>query len=291
VYVPISQNRLGLLRDSVFLLAARAAGRRRYIHLHGAHFADFYRDADPATRALARLAVRGAHQAWVLTPGLTGMFDGLVPRSRVHVLENAVESPCNGHVPERLMQAGPLRVLFLSNLIPGKGVFDLLSAVRAMGDRAAGLELHIVGEGEAEVERRIDAAAAGLSEFGVSVERKGILTGADKERELTWADALVLPTWYPLEGQPLVLLEAMAAGLAIVTTRHAGIPDTVRDGREALLVDPGDPDAIARALTDLGDDPVLRRRIGTAARARWQERYALPRFGGDLRRLLAQSLR
>ena len=48
VYVPISQNRLGLLRDSLFLLAARATGRRRYIHLHGAHFADFYRDAGPA---------------------------------------------------------------------------------------------------------------------------------------------------------------------------------------------------------------------------------------------------
>jgi len=287
VYVPISQNRLGVLRDAVFLVAARIARRRRYVHLHGGHFADFYRDADPLTRLIARLAVTGAHQAWVLTPGLAGMFDGLVPPERVHVLENVVEDPLpESGAPERDGDH-PLRALFLSNLMPEKGALDLLAGLAAMGDEARGVEARIVGEGFDEIERRIDAEAAALRERGVTVKRLGSLTGGAKLEQLRWADALVLPTYYPLEGQPLVLLEAMAAGLAIVASRHAGIPDTVRDGQEALLHEPRDIDGLARALAELARSAELRERLGAAGRARWEAAYRPERFADDVRALVA----
>lgn len=289
VYLPISQNRLGFLRDAVLLLAARVAARRRYVHLHGGHFAEFYAGADPVTRVLVRAALRDCYQAWVLTDGLVHMFDGLVPRSRVFVVENTVPSLNGTGSRERPTQPGPLRVLFLSNLFPGKGVFDLLAALEALGERARGFEVHIVGAGELATERRIDAAARALAQHGIRVRRLGFLAGEDKLRELEWAEALVLPTFYVFEGQPLVLLEAMAAGLPIVTTRHAGIPDTVRDGREALLIDPHDVPSLSHALERLANDPGLRHSLGRAGYARWRERYAPERFDEDLLRLLAEA--
>jgi glycosyltransferase involved in cell wall biosynthesis len=286
VYVPISQNRLGLLRDAVFLVAARVAGRRRYVHLHGGHFSRFYRSADPLTRIVARLAVGGAHQAWVLTPGLRGMFDGLLAPGRVAVLENVVDDPGVDRGEDPGGADAPLRVLFLSNLVTEKGPLDLLAALARMGPAGRGVQVRLVGEAEKHVEAEVEAAGQALARQGVQVEQFGALTGADKLRQLAWANTFALPTYYPLEGQPLVLLEAMAAGLAIVTTRHAGIPDTVRDGEEALLVEAGDTDALAEALTNLSADPELRAGLGRRARGRWEARYAPERYVDDLRALL-----
>ena len=62
------------------------------------------------------------------------------------------------------------------------------------------------------------------------------------------ADVFVLPTFYPFEGQPLVLLEALAAGVPVVSTFHAGIPETVRNEKEGLLVPANDPPALAGAI-------------------------------------------
>ena len=69
----------------------------------------------------------------------------------------------------------------------------------------------------------------------------------------------------------MALLEAMAAGIAIVATAVGGVPDVVADGEEALVVPPGDPGALAAALGRLGTDPQLRRRLGEAARDRSAE--------------------
>lgn len=90
------------------------------------------------------------------------------------------------------------------------------------------------------------------------MELVGTRTGAAKAREFAWADVFAFPTRYRNEGQPLVVLEALAAGLPIVTTRHRGIPETVRGGREALLVEPGDVEGLALALVRMAADPDLR---------------------------------
>jgi glycosyltransferase involved in cell wall biosynthesis len=84
------------------------------------------------------------------------------------------------------------------------------------------------------------------------------------------ADVVVVPSVVDragnVDGLPNALLEALAAGRAVIASRVAGIPDVVEDGREALLVPPGDADALASALTRLRDDPALREGLGSAAR-------------------------
>jgi glycosyltransferase involved in cell wall biosynthesis len=68
------------------------------------------------------------------------------------------------------------------------------------------------------------------------------------------------------EGLPLALLEALTLGRAVVATRVGGVPDVVDDGRTGLLVDPGDPVALAKAIERLLDDEALRRQLGNAGR-------------------------
>jgi glycosyltransferase involved in cell wall biosynthesis len=287
VYVPVSQNRLGFLRDSLFLLLARAARRRRYVHLHGGYFDAFYRSTDPLTRRLVRAALSGATEAWVLTPGLRPAFAGLIEPGRVHVLGNVVDDPMtangngNGH-----RAAKGLRVLYLSTLMAPKGCFELIECLRAMGDAARGLHVRIVGEGSPEVMARLAAGARLLAGRGVRVDLPGPLDGAAKLHEYEQADVFVFPSYYPFEGQPLVLLEAMAAGLPIVATSLGGIPETLRDEHEALLVAPRDRVAFVGALKRVAADPELRARLGAAGRRRYEERYRSDRYADDLRELL-----
>ena len=88
-------------------------------------------------------------------------------------------------------------------------------------------------------------------------------------------DLFVLPSLW--EGLPLSMVLAMGAGLPVVTTAVAGIPEVVTDGVTGLLVPPGDADALGRALARVVADPSERERLGQNAR-----RFVLPRFGVDV---------
>ena len=92
--------------------------------------------------------------------------------------------------------------------------------------------------------------------FSGWMERLGV------EKALSEADVFVLPSW--AEGLPNAMIEAMAAGLAVVVSAVGNIPDLVRAGTEALLVGPQDVPALREALKKVIDDPSLRRNLGEA---------------------------
>lgn len=286
IYVPVSQNSWAFRRDALFLLLARFFRRPRIIHLHGGFFAEFHASQARGDRWLTRAALSGVDQAWVLTPTLTSQFDGLIPRSRVSVLENGVPDV---HVDRSERSCACPRVLFLSNLHHDKGCFELLAALQTLADGGVSMEARFVGDADDATRQRLDALAENVSRRGIPTEILPPSTGRGRNRHLEWADVFAYPTRYIFEGQPLVLLEAMAAGLAIVSTQHRGIPDTVRQGEEGLLVPPGDVAALARALDRLATDASLRSQLARSARLRYEERYATERFRSGAIALLTES--
>lgn len=293
VYLPISQGRWGFLRDAVFLITARIARRRRIVHLNGGYFATFRATAGPVLRAAMRASLGGVEQAWVPTGGLRGMFDGLVPRGRVRVLENAVDDPLTFSSDGRPKPSpdGQLRILYLSNLLPEKGCLDLIEAIErgSNGGGLSRLRVRLVGEATDEVRREIEQHARRLASRNISLELAGCRTGAAKLDEYRRADLFVFPTRYCYEGQPLVLLEAMAAGLPIITTPLGGTLDTVEDGHSAVIVPPEDGERLTDALRRVARDAGLRRRLGEAARTRYAARYTPPRFAEQVARLLTEG--
>jgi len=289
VHISISQVTWGFLRDSVFVAVARARGHRVYIHLHGGLLARFYRTSRPPMRWVIRRVLGQAHRAWALTPSLRSQFDGLVPSELVACLPNVVEDPLAGSPGKRELDRGTaLRILHLSNLLPDKGCFDLLAALRQLGTASARWEVRVVGSGTPEIERRLRAEISQLERMGgARVDLLGELTGSAKHEQYRWANVFAYPTQYPPEGQPLVLLEAMGAGLPVVATRWAGIPDTVSDQQEGLLVEPGNTAELARALLQISTEPELRLALSAAARKRYEDCYRPERLAADLLDLLA----
>jgi colanic acid/amylovoran biosynthesis glycosyltransferase len=173
-----------------------------------------------------------------------------------------------------------LRVLFVGRLVPEKGVLVLLRALRMLNDRGVETEAVLVGDGSyrGELERAVRRLGlAGQITF------TGALTGASVAPHYQEADVFCLPSF--AEGLPVVLMEAMANELPVVTTRIAGIAELVDDGGNGLLVPPGRDDVIAEALERLAHDPALRARWGRAGRERVLRDYDVGRSAAQLETL------
>jgi glycosyltransferase involved in cell wall biosynthesis len=274
VLLPLSQGTWGFLRDAALIGVGRAHGRRVHVQLHGGHLHGFVLGSTPPMRALIRLVLANVDTAWALTPSLERQFDGLVHSDRVTHVENAVEDTFEDPASRERPQRAGFRLLFVSNLLADKGVPELMSALRGLGARGGSWEVRLVGEVSPDARRVLLEEIGRLPQGAASVRLLGPRYGAEKRAQYAWADAFVFPA-REAEGQPLVLLEAMCAALPIVATKHAGVEDTIANGLEGVLVPRSDPRALAEALVRLAEDRCLRRRLGAAARQRYERRYRL----------------
>ena len=149
-------------------------------------------------------------------------------------------------------------IAFVGRAIIDKGLLELVRSLpRVLAHTPA--RLVVCGDGPALAQARMIAHQTGISQ---AVEFLGWQSPADVQHVLERAAVLVLPS--VREGFPSVVLEAMAAGLPIITTPVGGIPDHLHEGTHALFVPPGDVPALAARIITLLDDPTLRARLGAA---------------------------
>ena len=281
VYVPISQTTLGYLRDSGLLLLARLFRRRTLLHLRGGYFRTWYeRECSRWMQAWIRWTLRGTHGVIVLGETLRPLFAGLVPPTAIHVVPNGEDYPELAACPRRYAGRSDFRLLFLGNLIPSKGPGVLLRAAPAVLRRHPGARFVFAGAWRDPRLKRW--AAAFLKEHGLHdrVEFTGPVDRAGKAALLREADLLVFPTYYRNEGHPWVIVEALAAGLPIVSTDRGCIRESVNgNGR---LVPEKDADALAETLIDLLGQPAEMERMAAVSRVVHAERFTRAHFRGRL---------
>ncbi len=191
---------------------------------------------------------------------------GPASAGRVHVIHCGVD-PATFGAPDRAT-AGPLRIVAIGTLHEVKGQTHLVEACRLLARAGVDFRCRFIGEGQDRPRLAEQIRTSGLDDV---VTLAGRMDGDDIVRELAASDVLVTPS-VPTrggkrEGIPVVLMEAMAAGLPVVASRLSGIPELVTDGVDGLLVPPGDPQALAAALEGLAGDPDRRHRLGDAGRA------------------------
>jgi len=163
--------------------------------------------------------------------------------------------------------ADPL-VLSVGRLVVAKDYPTLVETVSLLRERFPDARCLIVGDGD----RRGEIAGA-IERYGAG--GRVMLAGARRDIAdlLAAADVFVLSSIR--EGLPVSLLEAMAAGTAIVATAVGGIPDAITDGESGLLVPPGDANVLADALARCLEDPGLRKRLGAAASLEVERRFSV----------------
>lgn len=259
------------------------------IHLHDYDYAKDLARRGSLGRRLTQRLFGGAARVLVLGSRDRATAASLlgVPGERIEVLANGVPDP--GPPPARDRPGEPVRLLFLGHLDDRKGVPELLQTLATARLRQRSWQLTMAGGGE------VARFARMVRDLGLTgrVELTGWLSHEGTYELCRKADLFVLPSH--AEGLAMSLLEAMAHGLAIVTTPVGAHGETVADGHEALLIPPGDRHTLAEALIRLIDDPRLRARLGAAARARYLAQFSSEHVATRLlivyREVLAAQLR
>jgi glycosyltransferase involved in cell wall biosynthesis len=269
---------------------ARTARRLGIRHVH-AHFATY-----PAVAAWTISRLTGAtfsftahaHDIYLDTSFLRRLLDDAafaVPISdygrrillaaggapdRVHTIHCGVDPAAYAFAPRTPPPRGPVRILCVASLQEYKGHRFLLGALASDAPPLGRIELILAGRGELQDELASLAGELGLRR---RVDFLGPLTEPEIVAELSRADALVLPSIVVpqtgfTEGIPVSLMEAMAAGVPVVASAVAGVPELVIDGNTGLLAEPGDERSLGRALTRLLTEPQadVARRLEAARR-------------------------
>jgi glycosyltransferase involved in cell wall biosynthesis len=269
VHVNLAE-RLSFVRKGTIVAFSRALGVPVVLHLH-AQMQRFY-DALPAfLQAVVRWVFGLADVVVVIGPSARRFVteELKVPGDRVEIVINGVPAAT---VPRREKQPGAVqRVLFLGNLGPLKGVDDLLHALARPGFDRARLEVTVAGGNAAGYQTM--AAELGIADF---VRIPGWCDQAKTARLLADADVLILPSYD--EVLPLVILEALANGVAVICTAVGEVPSLLTDGVDTLYVRPGDVEGIAAALQRVLNEPQLLETLEHNGHALYQRQFSLASF-------------
>lgn len=183
----------------------------------------------------------------------------------------------------------PFRVIMVGRMVEKKGMSHGLHALAELRQSDIDVRCTIIGEGP--LRARLEALAVEL-DLARQVTFTGPLSNEAVREHLYRHDVLIAPSVTAvsgdMEGIPVVIMEAMAAQLPVVSTTHSGIPELVLDGRSGLLAPEGDAHALAEHLGTLARDPDLARRFGHEGRLHVEAEFNLHRLGDTLMRLYAE---
>jgi glycosyltransferase involved in cell wall biosynthesis len=287
-YPPASAKWVPFLRDVFFLGCVRyLAGSTVFIY-HASGLPVFAR-ASLLRRILARFAYGRADVA------LEVAQEPVSPHG-VFAARSWEWCPCGIAVPQRPraeVSGKPFTALFVASLQEGKGVLEVLKTAKILRERgrADAFRFRIVGKWFSdEFEREVRALHREWKLEGF-VELTGQLTGDDKWDAYYAADAFFFPTHYASEATPIVLMEALGAGLPVVTTQWAGIPAMLEGCKSATILPVRSPERYADALVELADSRHDAGRWFQESRRVYLERFTPEKFTGRVEEALQSVAR
>lgn len=266
VYFTPAESLAGNLKDLLILAVLGDRLRHTYLHLHGgAGMRVLLSEQHPWLRRLNGWFLGRVAGVIVLGHRHEGIYEDLVAHHRIHVVKNFAPDALfvnDEELVEKWAITGKRRVLFLSNLLPGKGYEELVRAIDMLPPEVAA-QCHFDFAGGFESEAALQAFKASIEHLP-NIIYHGTVHGDAKRELLRQAHLFCLPTYYPYEGQPISILEAYAAGCAVITTDHSGIFDIFTPGENGWEVAARDAKELTAVLERFVANPVQGARIGRA---------------------------
>lgn len=180
-------------------------------------------------------------------------------------------------------------ILFLSNMMREKGVWDLVDACKILKDKGLNFHCHFVGKwsdiSEAAFNDRKNAL--GLENY---VNAYGAKYGEDKNEFFQMADVFVFPTFYHNETFGLVLLEAMQYSIPCISTDEGGVPSVIENGQTGFIVSKNQPIILSEKLELLIKNPNLCKEMGKVGRKKFEQEFTLNQFERRITEILNDAL-
>ncbi len=259
-----------IYRKSVFVFGCHLLRCRVIFHLHGSEFAKTYERAGFIYRNLVRYVLNRSDYVFVLSDYWKTYVETISVNSEIHVINN-FPSPLFETIynTREYTNKSITELLFMGFIGQRKGIYDLVEAVALLKARGVeGFHISVGGNGEVDKLRAL-VSERGLSQYFNVI---GWVTGEQKYQLLKESDILLLPSHN--EGLPIAILEALSAGLAVLSTKVGGIPDAIDDERYGLLVEPGQPQALANAINRYLDTDDLIKSVARNARDLYDRNFS-----------------
>lgn len=247
-----------LLRDSHTLFRLR--GARVFLKFHGSNLG-LLNTANPFVRLLVKFVLGRAAGVGVLSGEEKQAFIAAgFPAEKIFVVGNAVAAPPSDGFPHvENISGSATRLLFVSRLVRTKGLEDSIRALGLLRKEGRDVVLDVLGDGEARADAETLVAESGVGEF---VRFHGHVDEATVARFRAESDVLVFPTFHD-EGFPMVIFNALQAGLPVVTTRIRAAADHLTDGLNCLFCEPHDPRSVASCVSRLMEDSDLAEKLAS----------------------------
>ena len=277
VVISYGSQRFSCTVGSLFVVLLRLLGKPMHVRVAGGGFDNYYFGLAPWRRALVRACLSRAASLVVETQLVATR---MAPEfSNLMTLPNWIEAH-RENVPQGAQRPeGVLRFGFVAEVRAEKGVLELLAAFRPVRTRLAAQGVTATLEIAGPV--RPDFAAQFASAMAAQDGGVTHLGQIEIDQLIGWIaarDVLLLPTMFPNEGYPGVVLEALALGVPVIVSRWRALPEIVSDGSNGLLCEPGDVDSLVAQMMRIAEDRPLRERLAAQAHAdgqRFQARSVL----------------
>lgn len=284
--VPISQTTVGFVKDSLYILALHRAGVPVLVQLRGSNFKTWYGQRSSTVKRWVRFCLKKAEGVVVLGEKLKPVFGDFFPPDRIFVAPNGADFPELRGSHQAV--SDKIRLLYLSNFLPGKGFDVVLRALTTNELFKERIELFAYGAWD----------DPGFKEECEQIIRSGDLTnvslnppvsGAEKWSAFNDADLFVFVPRYP-EGHPWAIVEAMAAELPVISTDRGAITESVHDGENGFIVKAEDHHLLAEKLAYFCDHPKALNTMGEQSRYLYESHFTGAKMADRYRKIFNHVL-
>lgn len=246
IYITPGQTFFGILKYTVFILLSKILNKELITHIHGNYVGTEYSLLKGFKKNVFKYLLSKTSKGIVLSETLTGNMSPFIEENKISVLYNFVEDYLftEEKIIEKKLKITKPRIIFLSNLMKEKGIFELLEALKILEEKGIDYEAKIAGNIDPMHKKRTENYFKTLK----NTQYIGVVHGEEKKALLLWGNIFTLATYYSMEGQPISILEAMATGNLVLTTNHAGIPDVFKDTVNGFYVEKNNAESIVEKI-------------------------------------------
>ncbi|MBK6641393.1 MAG: glycosyltransferase [Bacteroidetes bacterium] len=268
VLIPVSQTTLGFFKDSIFIILCYIYRRRVIIQLRGSGFKTWVQNSGWLNRFFVSQVLKIPKGVIVLGNNLKYLFTDYFPESAIYIVPNGG----NYVVPAReYSTTKDVKLIYLANLQPSKGIEDVINAMVHL--KKSGTEqfsLTIIGEWRENTTKEKCLNTIEQFKLPVTIYNSGV--SKNKFDYLSTSDIFLFTPREP-EGHPWVIVEAMAAGLPVISTNQGAIVESVIDEENGYIVPVKSPEEIAKKIKILIENPDLRIKMGKLSRQMYLSKF------------------
>ncbi|WMI68925.1 glycosyltransferase family 4 protein [Mangrovimonas sp. YM274] len=256
IYITPGHTFLGIIKYASFILAGWCLRKKVVLHIHSDTLVNTYLKSNKVKKSILTFVISKADRGVVLSKSLVRNLSYFLPKDKIEVLFNFVEDKFILTENEvKIKKYDKIKIVYLSNLMTQKGIFYLLETFNLMLKNKIPFEAKLAGNIDDTIKEQIEKEIKLLN-----VEYLGVVKGDRKRELLKWGNVFVFPS-YLTEGLPISILENMASGNVVFTTKHSSLDDIYKETSLVYIDKKSSDDIYNKVLNCFSDEEAIREMV------------------------------